>query len=276
MGLGDWIMATADAKEVNERHGVRVVFGDGDKKHYSEVFDRNPRIAKELNKGERFAWIRNHPSCRPYIKQIHKDHFDFHEEFKVKPGELYPSNPQKDNGYIIVEPNVKNAFMLGRNKAWERNNWIELVKHLDNWKQLGTGGFLDKDHAIITPTFDDALNVLAGAKLLITTDGALHHAAAALGIHAIVLWGGVASPKNLGYDSHINIWHGDKPCGSHSKLCEHCRQAMAKITVKEVLEAYERSQRNMVAEPRNTLGIVRKAGRPRKVDLSGQQATSRV
>lgn len=272
MGLGDWIMATADAKDVNERHNVRVVFGDGDRKYYSEVFDRNPRIANKLDKGERFAWIRNFPGNRPYIKRIHKHHFEFHEEFKVKKGELFPSNPQKDNGFILIEPNVKADFKLGQNKQWSRDNWKELVKHIPNWRQMGTTGFLDKEHAIVTPTFDDALNVLAGAKLLITTDGALHHAAAALGIPAIVLWGGVASPKNLGYDEHINIWHGGKPCGSHSILCEHCRLAMNKITVEEVLQAYERSQRNLVTEPRDTPRIIRKAGRPRKVDLSSQQA----
>jgi len=265
-------MATADAKEVNERHGVRVVFGDGDRKFYSEVFDRNPKIANKLEKGERFAWIANYPGNRPYIKRIHKDNFEFNNDFRVKPGELYPSNPQKDNGFILIEPNVKSEFKLGRNKQWSKDNWIELVKHLPEWRQMGTKDFLDKSHAIVTPTFDDALNVLAGAKLLITTDGALHHAAAALGIPAIVLWGGVASPENLGYESHINIWHGDEPCGSYAKECEHCRKAMNKITVEEVLEAYERSQRNLVAEPRNTLRTLRKAGRPRKVDLSSQQA----
>lgn len=263
MGLGDWIMATADAKEVNERHDVRVVFGDGERKFYSEIFDRNPRIAKSLSKGERFAWINNFPGNRPYIKRIHKDHFEFHDEFKVKTGELFPSKPQKDNGFILIEPNVKSDFKLGVNKQWPKENWEALVKHIPNWRQMGTNGFLDKSHAIVTPTFDDALNVLAGARLLITTDGALHHAAAALGIPAIVLWGGVASPKNLGYDAHINLWHGDKPCGSHSKACEHCSKAMNKITVEEVLEAYERSQRNLVAEPRRTSGTLRRKRRTR-------------
>lgn len=241
MGVGDWIMATADAKDVNEKYGVRVVFGDGQNQHYSEVFDRNPRIAQELLPGERFAWVANYPSRRPYIKQVHKYHFDFHEEFKARAGELFPSAP-KSGGYVLIEPNVKKQYLIGANKDWGFSNWKELVRKIDcEWYQMGNGPMLDKKRMIKTPTFTDAVNHLAGARLLITTDGALHHAAAALGIPAIVLWGGVASPRNLGYDTQTNIWHGAEPCGTHSKKCAHCQQAMKKITVDEVLSAYERS-----------------------------------
>jgi hypothetical protein len=232
-------MATADAKAANERHGVRVVFGDGERKFWSPVFENNPRIAKELNKGEVFAWVRNHPGRRPYIKQIHKHHYEFHEGFKARPGELYLGEVEK-NGYVLIEPNVKKDLALGLNKDWGIDNWKSLVSKLDcDWRQMGTGDFIDKSRAIYTPDFMQALKILAGARLLITTDGALHHAAAALGIPAIVLWGGVASPVNLGYDTHINLWHGDQPCGSHSKECPHCKKAMAKISVEEVIEAYK-------------------------------------
>lgn len=273
MGLGDWIMATADAKEVNERHNVRVVFGDGQNRFYDEVFDRNPRIAKELRQGERFAWVKNYPGRRPYIKEITKERFIFHPDFKAKAGELFPKSNNK-NGYVIIEPNVKQNFWIGKNKDWGIENWRALVSKLDcDWRQIGTDNFLDKHHALRTKSITDAISVLAGAKLLITTDGALHHAAAALGIPAIVLWGGMASPTNLGYDSHINLWHGDEPCGSHSKKCMHCYNAMRKITVDEVLESYERSQRDLATRPRETPRTVRKGGEARKVDISSKQTT---
>ena len=269
MGLGDWIMATADAKEVNERHGVRVVFGDGSNRFYSEVFDGNPRIAKELKPNERFAWVRNYPGYRPYVKQVHKNHFEFHPDFKAKPGELYLGDVET-NGYVLIEPSVKQDYWIGKNKDWGLDNWKALVSKLDcDWRQMGTDNFLDKEHALRTKTFMGAAKVLAGAKLLITTDGALHHAAAALGVPSIVLWGGVAHPRNLGYDAHINLHHGDEPCGTHSKKCEHCQKAMAKITVEEVLEAYERSQRDLVAGSRKPSGTLRKGRRVRQVDVSG-------
>ena len=101
-------------------------------------------------------------------------------------------------------------------------------------KRLNNAKFIQTD------SFMDALYWLSGAKLFIGSDGALHHAAAALGIPAIVLWGGMASPVNLGYDFHTNIWHGDEPCGTHSSKCQHCIDALAKISIEEVHEASKR------------------------------------
>jgi hypothetical protein len=242
MGLGDWIMATADAKEVNERHNVRVVFGDGRNKYWSEVFDNNPRIAKELRWHEQFAWVKNYPGHRPYIKEILKNRYVFNDDFKAKPGELFIKDIVK-NDFVIIEPNVKKQLMLGPNKDWGMDNWKSLVSGLDQrgveWRQMGMEIPINRDNWLRTKSFMHAARVLGGAKLLITTDGALHHAAAALNIPAIVLWGGVAHPRNLGYESHINIHHGDEPCGSHSVDCPHCRKAMQKITIDEVLERFD-------------------------------------
>jgi ADP-heptose:LPS heptosyltransferase len=78
------------------------------------------------------------------------------------------------------------------------------------------------------------LAMVAQAKLVVTTDGMLHHAAAAFGVPAIVLWGGVVSPKILGYPTHINIWNGAQPCGSYAEVCSHCREAMDSISVDQV------------------------------------------
>lgn len=235
-------MATADAREASEKYGVRVVFGDGKTRHWSEVFDRNPLIAKELKPNEQFAWVANYPGRRPYVKQVHKDRFEFWPEFKAKVGDLYPSDPRPKGDYVLIEPNVKQAYWIGKNKDWGFQNWKALVSKLDcEWYQMGGEPYLDKKRIIKTRAFTNAINHLAGARLLITTDGALHHAAAALGVPAIVLWGGLASPENLGYDTQTNIWHGDEPCGTHSSKCMHCIEAMKKITVEEVLEAYERS-----------------------------------
>jgi ADP-heptose:LPS heptosyltransferase len=231
-------MATADAKKVNEAYAVRVQFGDGKKSYWNEVFDRNPRIAKTLEPNEQFAWLPNYPGNRPYINVVTKDRIVFNPDFKASAGELFPSKPKPKGDYILIEPNVKRTFNIGRNKDWGFGNWQKLVKKLDaEWYQMGEGDKLDKYKHIPTKTIDDAFNILAGAKLLVTTDGALHHAAAAMGITSIVLWGGLASPENLGYDSHINLWHGDEPCGTHSKKCNHCKQAMAKISIDEVLTA---------------------------------------
>jgi ADP-heptose:LPS heptosyltransferase len=78
--------------------------------------------------------------------------------------------------------------------------------------------------------------LLSKARFLVTTDGGLHHAAAALGKPAIVVWGGLVSPKILGYDSHINLHSGTASCGS-TEPCPHCRKALDWVTVDMVVDA---------------------------------------
>ena len=47
--------------------------------------------------------------------------------------------------------------------------------------------------------------MLSGARAAVLHEGGLHHAAAALGMPAVVLFGGMISPRNTGYDVHVNL-----------------------------------------------------------------------
>lgn len=233
-------MASADARRFNELHKCRVVFGDGKRKYYNMVFEGNPRIAEKPLEEETLCWIANFPGHRPYIKKLGDERVEFNYDFKAEPGEIYLKKDEAIKPlprYVVVEPNVKQNWYPGVNKAWGFNNWQKLVNQLDlPWVQLGPLGIPRlknvKHHK--TDSIRDAMGVLSGADLLVTTDGALHHAAAAMGVPAIVLWGGMAPVSVLGYDDQKNIWHGDEACGSFRMKCGHCRKAMEKITVEEV------------------------------------------
>jgi ADP-heptose:LPS heptosyltransferase len=233
-------MASAEAKKYNEETGYRVVFGNGEKMFWNEIFNGNPRIAKEPKDGETICWVGNFPGCRPYIKEITETNLIFEPGFKPEPGEIYLSPKEKKKPlprYVVIEPNVKTNWYPGMNKDWGWDNWQKLVRSMTvPWVQLGAkdARTLKGVHRVYTEDIRSAIGVLAGADLLVSTDGALHHAAAAMGVPAVVLWGGLASPKNLGYDAHTNIWHGAEPCGSFRKVCEHCQDAMAQISVDEV------------------------------------------
>lgn len=65
-------------------------------------------------------------------------------------------------------------------------------------------------------------------------EGGMHHGSAAVGIPAVVLFGGFIHPRTTGYESHANIFTGGRACGS-IKPCAHCRQAMLAISVERVL-----------------------------------------
>lgn len=240
MGIGDWILSTADVAEAHKRHGVRCVVGDGKQVFWSEVFENNPKIAKTLENGERFAWVNNVPMNRPYIEAVTPDRFIYRPEFRAVPGELYLTDEEirDKEDYILVEPHTKDK-LTGINKRWPWDRWCEVVREPYRFVQTGPeeAKTLPGVERVVTKTFREALSVLSGARLLLTTDGALHHAAAALGVPAVVIWGGVASPVNLGYESHINLWSGSVPCGTHRFFCSHCREALEAISVEQVKEA---------------------------------------
>jgi ADP-heptose:LPS heptosyltransferase len=87
-----------------------------------------------------------------------------------------------------------------------------------------------------TPTFRHAMAVLARASLYIGPEGGLHHAAAAVGIPAVVIFGGFIPPSVTGYATHINLTGGAAACGS-LKPCEHCKAYMDVISVADVMGA---------------------------------------
>lgn len=238
MGFGDWIMSTAAAERVPE--GKRAVFGNGSRAWWSEVWENNPKIAGTA--GRDTVWIDDYPGHRPYTLGAVDGKFIYNPAFRAPYGKLYLSDEEREwaakqisGDYIVVEPHIKDSdssLKLGVNKAWSK--WPELLAQTRDlpWVQLGTKRALVRQ--VKTENFRHALAVLANAKLLVTTDGALHHAAAAFGVPAIVLWGGVVSPKILGYPTHTNIWNGAEMCGSATHYCQHCRDAMDSITVEQV------------------------------------------
>jgi hypothetical protein len=250
MGLGDWIMASGDAKEANERTKKKVKLGDGVRMSWDgQVFANNPRMAS--NSDTDVVWVKNYQGHRPYLKGTKNGRLLFNDDYKPIVGEIYFSPEEQEvidkirGNYIVVEPNVKRVYAHTVNKAW--HGWEELFKHDLPWLQLGDVTVKRYTKWKETNTFREALQVLSKAKLFIGTDGGLHHAAAALGIPSVVIWTGFTSPRHLGYDTHTNIHDGSEPCGTYDSVCQHCLLKSKAITVEQVLDAvntkWHRTQR---------------------------------
>ena len=240
MGLGDWLMASGDAKEANERTGKKVKLGDGVRMSWDgQVFANNPRMAS--NSDIDVVWVKNYQGHRPYLKGTKNGHMLFNDDYKPRVGEVYFNQLEKknidkiDKDYIVVEPNVKRVYAHTVNKAW--HGWEELFKHDLPWLQLGDISVKRYTKWKETTTFREALQILSKAKLFVGTDGGLHHAAAALGIPSVVIWTGFTSPRHLGYDTHRNIHDGSEPCGTYDSVCQHCLLKSKAITVEQVLDA---------------------------------------
>jgi len=145
--------------------------------------------------------------------------------------------------FIVFEPTAERKHV---NRRPPRPFWGALVQqlraalpdvplvqllHADAVRLPGTIPF---PHA----TFRDACGVLKRTALLVCTEGGLAHAAAALDVQAVVLWGGNVSEPNLGYPEHVNVVDPDAqtPCGS-LVVCDHCTQAWARLTPEIVTAA---------------------------------------
>lgn len=177
--------------------------------------------------------------ARPYIDYTKTDEkrIAYNQNYRAEPGELYltPEEIPEDEDFVYIEPNTKGTF--GNNKDWGFDRWQQVVDCLPHIRFIqGRGRQLRGVEQRNTKSFRHACGLLSKAKFLVGTDGGLHHAAAALGKPAVVVWGGLVSPKILGYDTHINLHSGTHSCGSREP-CPHCRKALDWVTVDMVVDA---------------------------------------
>ncbi len=256
MGYGDDIMATATARELRKKHPrAKIVVGDGKQEHWSVIYENNPHLSRlaQTAPGDEVVWLQEYPGNRPYLDYAKvipfKRHF-FRQEFRVRPGELYFSPEEQTQAeeltrglreFVVIEPNVKGT-LSGDNKDWGFDKWQQLVNRMGSeysFVQLGAPDTktLIGVKRIETPNFRIACAILARALGCATSEGGLHHAAGALGIPGVVVFGGHTHPDTTGYDVHTNLYveHGS-PCGMLAP-CKHCRKCMDAITIDMVAQA---------------------------------------
>lgn len=252
MGYGDELIATGLARGAASR-GKRIAFGTGQRiimtSQSAEIFRNNPNIARPGEEGlPNIEWIHHYQGHRNYATQVGNVwHF---RPTKMIPGEVFFTPEEVAFGAsfgnqidVILEPRVKrHGACVGTNKQWPIYRYQKLAQLLtENGVRVAqmvpprVVPVLRDVRTIATPSFRQGLAVLSTAKLYIGPEGGLHHGAAAVGTKAIVLFGGFPSPTSTGYDNHINLTGGAEPCGRMSE-CSHCRAAMHRISVEEVLD----------------------------------------
>ncbi len=269
MGYGDEIMVTGEARhcqEAGDPRPVAVLDRHGRPRRHP-LWAGNPRIARpeevaqDLARGLDVQSIVNGPGCRPYIDYaaMRGDWDALHRgrpfttklrdrrlpwrytDWRAAPGELPSVERREPAGYVVIEPHIKGTASPNKDWGWAR--WQALARRLDlDWVQLGPPGtrLLDGVRHIETASFLAACRALTGARAAVLPEGGPHHAAAALGVPAVVIFGAMTSPANTGYDMQVNIFEpaggmpagrslGEGgPCGMRVP-CGHCARAMARI-----------------------------------------------
>jgi len=252
MGYGDDIMATGLARGA-AAEGKLAAFGDGRRIVWGpwseEMFRHNPNIAKPEQVGlSRLKWIPHYKGSRLYNKQVNGK-WVWNYDFRVTPGQFYFSDTEKKlaeafpRGFTVVEPNLPWQKKVASNKDWGEDNYARVASelqrcghrvvqfvHKNTKRKLSGATFLEFQN------FRDTISVLSRAELYVGPEGGMHHAAAGVGVKAVVLMGGFIPPAVVGYDSHISLTGGAEACGN-IEPCIHCRAAMKRITPDQVMEA---------------------------------------
>lgn len=256
MGYGDEIIGTGLARGLRTQ-GKLAAFGDGRKIMWGpwceEMFAHNPNIARPgAEQAKNLHWIDHYKGNRKYNKLVNGK-WVWNYNFKVKPGEFFFN--EIENGiiarnslgsFIVIEPNVPWHKQVAQNKDWGESKYqlladrlIDAGCRLVQFAHKYTKRRIRGAKIIETHKFREAIGTLSKAKLYIGPEGGMHHAAAAVDIRAVVIFGGFIPPQVIGYDSHTNLTGGVEACGNIAP-CDHCRKAMQRISVDEVYEAARR------------------------------------
>lgn len=243
MGAGDWLMAAGEARLLHEKTGKDVAIVDGrGRAQWVDLWNGIPYILPRVVPG--FLTVLSGSGIRPYIAMKTPGRWRW-KQYQPVPAEVRFTLEEQmlatqQAGRVMIEPNVKNIGHT--NKAWLWDRWQQLVDSMPDTQfvqclQGGTRALAgDNVRHVPTLTFRQAMAVLSQSVALVTTEGGLMHAAAAVDTRAVVLWSEFISPEVTGYSMHTNLRHAGTPCGMRLN-CPSCRKSMAAITVDEVRDA---------------------------------------
>lgn len=239
-------MASGQARGAAAR-GKLIAFGDGRQIKWHgnawQIFRGNPNVAMPgTRRTDNLLWIENYTGHRPYYRMMPALGRMQFIPGTQRVGELYldPAETKfaakTDPGFILIEPNTKAG--VNSNKQWPQHRYGQIAAMLkgEGYRvaQFRGNCVLRDAGELASPDFRTACAILKRARLYIGPEGGLHHAAAALGVPAVVIFGGFIAPSVTGYDQHVNLFSGEGyGCGCQYP-CDHCRDAMLRISVERV------------------------------------------
>jgi ADP-heptose:LPS heptosyltransferase len=234
-------MATSQVRRLYARTGRKVCIIDRrGLPRWNDVFDHNPKLTKYIGAQH----LLNAPGVRPYIAAKTSTRWTW-QRWDIEPGEIFLADDElafaeSYRGMVLIEPTTK---VPGGNKAWRPERWQQVVDAMPAVRFVQTGPpdtpWLHGVKRVAT-TFRQACAVLSVCRACVVPEGALHHAAAALDVPAVVLWSEFIAPEFTGYATQRNIRHAGDACGSRVH-CHECAVSMARITVDEVVTNLQES-----------------------------------
>lgn len=252
LGVGDEIIAAGQAQILFDSTGRRVLIVDRQHRpRWHPIWQDNPAIIPpaELDDVDHDVLL-SAPHARPYIVYpfTADTGWTFNHEFRARDhiARIYLTDQELALGrklarefgpYILIEPWSKHP-----NLRWPWELWVDLVallpdlvfvQHTHRDSQQLIPGAIDAP----TYSFREACGVAASAAVYVRGESGMVHAAAALSVDQITIWGGCMDWEVMGgYPGQTGVGIVHPPCGRYLP-CEHCRTIMGAIPVETVATA---------------------------------------
>lgn len=278
MSYGDRLMAIGDAWALHQADPQkrRVAIGDGQRLDESQP-DLSWGLdflatAEDLQLGLDLPWVYSYPHHRPYIDYAamrtalgwrwHLKHLGLGPTrllrhyiynlayrptpapIRLKPEEEALAAEWSTMPFVALEPFIKTG--APPSKQWPVERFVEVARTLSREIKVyqisaPDSPALEGIPQIRPRSFRESMAYLKAARLFIGPEGGLHHATAAVGTRAVVVYGGFTSPLITGYAFHTQLTGGaEKACGTRRGMCPHCLKHLEGITVVDVLAAARR------------------------------------
>lgn len=256
MGLGDEIMAAGHAQVVYEADPTRRVAicdTQGNVRSHS-VWQNNPVIAgPQYARTKEVTRIVNAVGARPYIRYPYshdapcrftswraRDHVG--RVYLTRGDETVARQHAARRPYVLIEPSLKDSQT--RNKQWGFSRYAEVVQACPDIRFIRVT-HADQRHLpgaehIFGLQLVHMLGMVKNAAAVLVPEGGLHHAAAAFGTKAVVLFGSRVPVETLGYPDQVNLGTDDIVCGMHHP-CNHCKAVWDRVTVEDVVAALRKA-----------------------------------
>ena len=145
--------------------------------------------------------------------------------------------------FIVIEPHSKSQW-FGDLREWSFERWESVVQWLldQNYPvvQISEGGQPVLEGAIDGTglSFREAVLVIRRARLFLGQDGGLMHAANAVDVPSVIVWGGLTLPEFGGYGKHTVVCTrvDCAPCGLLGN-CPYDKKCLTSIEPSDVISA---------------------------------------
>ncbi len=146
--------------------------------------------------------------------------------------------------FVVIEPH-SNSQWFGDLREWSFERWERVVEWLHDHNypvvQIGEGGRPVLEGAIDVTgraSFREAVLLMKRARLFLGQEGGLMHAANAVNVPSVIVWGGLTLPEFAAYSKHTVLCTRVEcaPCGLRGQ-CPYDKKCLTTVETSDVIAA---------------------------------------